>query len=429
MRTVIRSIIRTAARSLAALVFLPALAPSALAQTYTPKQIRIDAPVSVDTAEALRIAALPSGVPLTKQQIEAGLQRVVDTGLFSDVSYTVNSDALVIKLTPSGSSQLQAAHFSNFIWWQPAELETLVESRVPAFHGQLPLAGTLTDQVEAALVSLLHAKGVDAEVSTHETGSAADAITLSITSPSIVIDEVHLQNQLPSLARQLKSLELRLHGQEFDVAESARTLQESITNIYQDAGYLDVSITDPAYSAPHKDLNDYAVNLTASIQPGDAYQISRVTLPPVPSISPSDLDHAANLQVGTPASAAALRLATAELAKTCTDAGYLDATAKVATAKDTAAHTVAYSFSIVRGELYHFASLDTSALTPEQQQSIAHNFHPAPNALFNQQLTSALFSAIAQLRLPHMPRMVRTTYPANHTVAIVLKPFPAPMPQ
>jgi hypothetical protein len=129
---------RTQHRILSALLLLSALAPSTLAQTYTPQQIRIDAPAGVDTAEALRIAALPSGVPLTKQQIEAGLQRVVDTGLFSDVAYTVNSDALVIKLTPSASSQLQPAHFSNFVWWQPAELETLVESSVPAYHGKLP---------------------------------------------------------------------------------------------------------------------------------------------------------------------------------------------------------------------------------------------------------------------------------------------------
>jgi outer membrane protein assembly factor BamA len=223
-------------------------------------------------------------------------------------------------------------------------------------------------------------------------------------------------------------VELRLHGQEFDLAESTRALQESVNDIYRDAGYLDVSTTAPTYSTPHKDLNDYAVNLTASIQSGDIYRISSIKLPTVLSISPSDLDHAANLQVGSPASAAALRLATAELAKTCTDAGYLDATAKVETSKDIPAHTIAYAFTITPGEVYHFASVDTSALTPQQQQSIAHNFYPAPNAIFNQQLTSALANALAQLRLSHMPSFLRRTYPANHTVVVVLKPASAPTP-
>ena len=93
--------------------------------------------------------------------IEAALQRIADTGLFADVGYTVNSDALVIKLTPSASSQLQPAHFSNFVWWQPAELESLLEASVPGYHGQLPLAGTLTDQVKAFRVQQKRARHHD----------------------------------------------------------------------------------------------------------------------------------------------------------------------------------------------------------------------------------------------------------------------------
>jgi hypothetical protein len=35
--------------------------------------------------------------------------------------------------------------FANFVWWQPAELEKLVEARVPLFHGELPINGSLMD--------------------------------------------------------------------------------------------------------------------------------------------------------------------------------------------------------------------------------------------------------------------------------------------
>ena len=116
---------RLLSRALTLLLFSPL---TTLAQTYNPKTIRIDAPPAVDAAEALHIAALPANVPLTKQQIEASLQRLADTGLFADVAYTVNSAALVIKLTPSAGGQLQPVHFSNFVWWQPAELEKLLDA-------------------------------------------------------------------------------------------------------------------------------------------------------------------------------------------------------------------------------------------------------------------------------------------------------------
>jgi outer membrane protein assembly factor BamA len=414
-----------AAHLLLCALALCALIFSAHAQTYNPKTIRIDAPPTVDTAEALHIAALPTGVPLTKQQIETALQHLADTGLFSEISYTVNATALTIKLTPSASSQLQPVHFANFVWWQPAELETLVEARVPAYHGQLPLAGTLTDQVEAALVSLLKTKGIDdANVEARQSGQSANAVTLSITHPSIIIDQVNLENTLPTLKRQLKSFTDSLHTQDFDLDEATRTIDDSVADIYKSAGYLDVSTTPPTVSAPHKDLLSYAVDLTATIQPGDLYTIRAIAIPPVSSISSSNLEQAAALHVGDPASTSALRLATAELAKACADSGYLNATAKVALSKDTSAHTIAYAFTITPGELYHFASLDTSALTPQQQQSIAHSFHATPGAVFDRQLTSALAAALLQLRLPKMPSYLRKADPTNHTVTLIIEPAP-----
>jgi outer membrane protein assembly factor BamA len=402
-----------------------ALISSARAQTYTPKAIRIDAPSAVDTTEALHIAALPTGAPLTKQQIEAALQRLADTGLFSDISYTVNAAALTIKLTPSASSQLQPAHFANFVWWQPAELEALLEARVPAFHGQLPVAGTLTDQVEAALVSLLKTKGIDdATVEARQSGQSANAVTLSITRPSILIDHVNLEGSLPALARPIKSFTDSLHTQDFDLDEATRTLDESVADIYQKAGYLDVAVTPPTASAPHKDLLNYAVDLTASVQPGELYTIRAITIPPVLSIPSADLEAAASLHIGDAAASSALRLATAELKQACSNEGYLDATADVALAKDIAAHTIAYSFTITPGELYHLASIDASALTPQQQQAFASSFHPAPNSIVNKQLRTAIAQTLGQLHIAPIGLMTKGDR-ASHTATIVLKPSPS----
>jgi outer membrane protein assembly factor BamA len=409
-----------------ALLTLLLLAPlPTLAQTYTPKTIRVDAPSTVDTAEALRIAALPTSAPLTKQQIEAALQRLADTGLFSDVAYTVNADALVIKLTPSASSQLQPVHFGNLVWWRPAELESLLEASVPAYHGQLPLAGTLTDQVRAALVSLLHTKGVDATVDAHQNGLAADSVSLSIVSPSILIDNAQFQSSVPALLPQLKTLQHRLHGEDFDIAETTRTVQESVNDIYENAGYLAVDTSAPTYSAPHKDLLNYAVDLTSTITPGEIYHISGLSLHAQPPVSQAELEKAANLKPGDVASPAAQRLARAEMQRVYESYGYLDAKVLFTLHEDNEAHTVEYACNFVPGELYHFASIDTSALTPQQQQSIAHDFHPTPGAVFDHQLTASLGNAFLQLHLARLPRVQQKLDPANHTVTLILQPAPS----
>jgi outer membrane protein assembly factor BamA len=415
---------RTFVRALTTLLLLTSLA--AHAQTYTPKTIRIDAPPGTDTAEPLKIAALPSGVPLTKQQIEEALQRIVDTGLFSDVGYTVNSDALTIKLTPSASSQLQPVHFANFVWWRPAELETLVESAVPAYHGKLPLAGTLTNQVIAALVSLLHTKGVDATIEALQSGGSGD-ITLTITHPSILIGDVQLQPTLPALQPQLKALQQRLRGQDFDIAEITKTIQDSVGDIYQNAGYLTVDTTAPTTSAPHKDLLAYAVDIASTITPGPIYHVTNFYIHAQPPVSEADLAKASMIKPGDVASPAAQRLARGEMQKLYADQGYLDAKVAFTVHDDFEGHTVEYAVNFSLGDIYHYATVDASALTPAQQSTFASAFTIAPGAVANTDLRTSVLLALRPLNAAG--RIVYAFIPdhTTRTVKIVVKPIaPAP---
>ena len=140
------------------LVFVFALAAGAAAQTYTPKQIHLEGAEGLDKGEILRTLKLQEGGPLSKADIEAALQRLADSGMFTDVSYTVNGTALTINVKQAAGAQALPVRFVNFVWWQPAELESVLEKRVPRFHGKLPLSGSLTDEVISALVSLLAEK-------------------------------------------------------------------------------------------------------------------------------------------------------------------------------------------------------------------------------------------------------------------------------
>jgi len=415
---------RPLSRALSALLLLVSLTTSA--QTYTPKTIRIDAPPAVDTAEALRITALPDNSPLTKQQIESALQRLADTGLFADVGYTVDAAALVIKLTPSASSQLLPARFGNLVWWQPAELESLLEARVPAFHGQLPLAGTLTDQVKAALVSLLHTKGVDATVDARQNSLAANAVTLSIVSPSIVIGEVELNNPLPALLPQLKTVQHRLHGEDFDIAENTRAVQDSVNDIYRNAGYLAVVTSAPTISAPHKDLLNYAVDLTSTITPGDIYHLTTISIQAQPPLSEADLAKAANLKPGDIASPAAQRLARGEMQQAYHNEGYYDAQVLFTPHQDDQAHTIDYTYTFVPGEIYHFASIDTSALALDQQAAFARVFIVAPGTVADAKLSAAIAQAVQSLHLGYKVGIATIPDPATHTVKLALKTAASP---
>src|ERR1700753_3764936 len=132
----------------------------AVAQTYVPKQIRIQGVNEADQPEILRILAIKPNTPISKTEIETALQRLADTGAYSDLSYAVDSSTLTVILKSSPDAELLPVRFSNFVWWKPEELETLLEARVPLFHGKIPAAGPLATEVCAALVALLAEKGI-----------------------------------------------------------------------------------------------------------------------------------------------------------------------------------------------------------------------------------------------------------------------------
>ncbi|MGC9199400.1 MAG: hypothetical protein ACP5E5_10760 [Acidobacteriaceae bacterium] len=248
-----------------------------------PRTILIDAPPGVDRAQALRILGLTAGAELSEQQIEAALGRLANTGLFSEISYTVSPSALIVKLTPSASSVLRRVRLANFAWWEPTQLEALLEAAVPGYHGRLPLAGTLTDQVKAALVALLKGKGIQAEVEARQSARDDGVVTLRIIRPSILVDQVILPGSLPELRERIKKFTDTLYNADFDSDRDVRAVHDNVMKIYRDAGYLDVAVTTPEVSTPKGDLFNYAVDLTATVQPGALFHLASLDVSALPA--------------------------------------------------------------------------------------------------------------------------------------------------
>lgn len=405
-------------------------AASAVAQTYNPKAIHFEGSPGLDSAELLQQTGWHAGVPITKAEIEAGMQKLADTGAFTGLSYIVNDTALTVKLTSAAGSQALPVRFSNFVWWQPDELLKLLEARVPLFHGDLPLAGSLTDQVQAALVDLLREKGIpNAKItSALSTGSggAIDAVALSISSPEVLIGETRFNGAIPSLQPKLTSFSHKLAGQDFDRLTVADTVRQTSAEIFEDAGYLDISNDPPVFAPPRKDLDHYVVDEEVTFHPGEVYHISSINLQPAAPMSAADLTKALNVKVGDVASAVALRLAEDYLARPYTERAYLMAKAHGDLHKDSSGHTVACTFTIASGEQFHLASVDTTALPPAAQAQLAKLWHPAPGALMDRSFQVALFDALRQLPPSIHVTAQHSLNAANHTDTVRLKAHEAP---
>lgn len=421
---------RAACSILVAILFaVGAVTRPASGQTYNPKAVHFestDPTEHLDSAELLRISGLEQGVPLTRTEIEAALQKLGDSGAFSNLSYTVNNTALTIRLTPAGGGQAVPVRFTNFVWWSHDELIRILEERVPLFHGTLPLQGNQTGEVEDALVALLRDKGVpDARITATPSSSAPgqpmNAVALAITSPEVLVGKVDFQGAIPAVAEKLTTLQHELADREFDLREVNMTIQGTAQEIFADAGYLDFTSDPPTYAPPRKDLGGYIIDVQVALHPGPLYRVATIALHPEPPLSDADLRAALPFKTGDPASASDLRVALAALARLYGDRAFLEARASAKSDKNVSSHTVGYSFTFSPGSQFRLASVDASGLPSDLQQQFAEFWHTAPGVLIDKAFQSDLRDALRNLHSHSAIFVGARRDPAAHTVVIVLQ--------
>jgi outer membrane protein assembly factor BamA len=359
-----------------------------LAQTYTPKQIVVHGADTMDPQQIISMTGLKPG-PMTKQDIEAALQRLVDTGSFDDVGYTVSSTALTLNLTPSAAAQLVPVRFTNFVWWTPSELTALIQARVPLYQGKLSLKGGMLDQVEAALVAILKEKGIEAEVTPIE-GFGGHSISLAIARPAILLGNIQVQDSLPAVASKLSDMKAGFATQEFDEQILAKAIPLNTTDLYHDAGFLDATADPVTFAPPRKDNGKYFIDATTTVHPGEIYRIHQLTFNVPPGLSRADSEKAVALKPGDPAGTFPIQHASDALAHAYYNRGYLDAKASPAFPKDPSTHTVDLTFTVISGEIYYLAAIDASRLPPSTQAAIAHDSKLVPGVVVDQDTLRAL---------------------------------------
>jgi outer membrane protein assembly factor BamA len=420
----------TCCLAIAVLAFSGALPRPASAQTYNPKSIRFvstDPSQHLDAAELFRISGLQEGVPLTKDDIQAALQKLGDSGAFADLSYTVSDAALVIKLTPAAGGNALPVRFVNFVWWNYDDLIRLLEQRVPLFHGTLPLQGNQTGEIEDALVALLRDKGIpDARVtalpSSDSPGAPMNAVALSISSPEILVGQINFNATVPSVAEKLTTLSRALADRNFDLREINTTIHDSVQDILEDAGYLDAHNDPLVFAAPRKDMGGYLVDIQVPMHPGPLYRIGSIAIHPEPPLSDSDLRAVLPFKTGDPASTSGVRTAVSLLAHVYGDHAFLQARASANLEKNISNHTVNYSFTFSPGAQFHLASIDASALPTELQQEFAGLWHAAPGALVDKSFQDNLRNTLEKLHTRIAIAVSARRDPDAHTVVIILQP-------
>jgi outer membrane protein assembly factor BamA len=333
--------------------------------------------------EILGASGLRLGQDAAEGDFKEAAQRLIDSGMFSDVVYSFSYSDTGVKvdfqLSDTDKTKLVPARFDNFVWFTDAELLASLDRRLPLFKQLLPLNGKLSEEVAEALQAILTEKQLPGRVGfmregEDQTGGDLIAIAYRVDEVTIRIHKVEFPGASPEQAAFLAGGARKLNGSEYSRSSIAANAKFDLLPLYRERGYLKATfgpsdahvLASPPTTATAEDQLPPEIEVDASIpvNPGEQYRVSSVSWKGTSAVTLDEAAHLFHLNVGQPADAVVLAADVEALTKLYHHRGYMTAQIKPDTQFDDAKATVHYDMNVSEGEQYKMGEVEILGLDP-----------------------------------------------------------------
>jgi outer membrane protein assembly factor BamA len=328
--------------------------------------------------EILAASGLQIGQNAADGDFKEAVQRLGDSGLFSNVVYSFSSSSagtrLELQLADADKSKLVPAHFENFVWFTDDELIASVQRRVPLFKQLLPLGGNLPDRVTEALQAILADKQFPGHVSflreEGESDGTLSAIVYRIEEVAIRIRNVEFPGASPEQMDLLTIAARRITGAEYSRSTLAAAAKFDLLPVYLQRGYLkaafgpsDARVAPPSSpSTNERALADLLVDAIIPVMPGKAYSTSGTDWKGNSAITTAQLTPLLHLPSGQPADAVRLLSDLEKVTRLYRSRGFMTVQIKPTPQLDDEQSTVHYVVNVVEGDRYKMGELEITGL-------------------------------------------------------------------
>ncbi len=242
--------------ALFAACLLLALAPAARAQQQQPQQslkldrIEFKGLERVKEPEALEKSALAVGQTVSIDDVEAAANRLLESGLFTNLSYKIKgtTDKALLTFEVVERKWTMPVAFDNFVWFTDEELNAAVRRKLPAFDGTAPEAGGVTEQIKQALTELLSERKIEGAVEyTLAENPASHKVEhlFSVKGPGLHVCKITYAGARAVPAEQLVTKSGGIFDNDYSRAYVGGFVESNLLPLYHERGYLRASFSPP----------------------------------------------------------------------------------------------------------------------------------------------------------------------------------------
>ena len=344
--------------------------------TATLKTIRADGVKHLNADQVIALAGLSVGSAVGKQDLQAAADRLVQTGLFSNVNYAFQSkdDGLYLTFKLVEAPRIPA-YFDNIPWFSDAELADTIRRVLPFYDGTVPEGGAMVDRVASILTDLIASRGMNTKVEYQVISNPlGEGRVQEFRIADVVLQIAKIEFGDPALA---SSKELQQHLGEVQGKTYSRMvidlfLAEQVKPIYLQKGFVRAKLGPPEIRLsgnPNQKLPDH-ITVFVPVAPGPAYRWKGAQWSGNAALSGFTMNALVGIKDGDVANGMAIEAAWTRVQEEYGHRGYLEAKVEPVAEYDDQAHTVSYRVNISEGRVYKFGKLVLTGMSPTGEKRL-----------------------------------------------------------
>lgn len=334
--------------------------------------------------DVVRATGLKENSIVTRQQLDASTKHLIDSGVFTSVEYHFRpaqvGSGIEAQFQVKEAEKFLSAEFENFVWWSDQELENSLHQAVPLYIGKIGLAGTLADEVAAALEKLLGARGIQSKVIWQQwaaPGELPSAYRFRIVSGVPKIKAV----QLAGVNHAASGIDTRfiasLENHDYLRSEVKKNVERILMPVYLEQGYTGFKLADV-----HPSLgDDNTLTVRIAVDEGTQYKLAGYTWSGNTVATAEQLSKFITLKPGEPVNFPRLQTELDSAGKFLGKFGRVAAV--INPVPKTVGDKVSYEFQVSEGDVYRMGDLDVQGLDSAATQKIRDFWKLAPGSPYD----------------------------------------------
>jgi outer membrane protein assembly factor BamA len=320
----------------------------------------------VKEPEALEKSALTVGQTVSLDDVEAAANRLLESGLFTNLSYKIKgtTDKALLSFEVIERKWTMPVAFDNFVWFTDEELNAAVRRKLPAFDGTAPEAGGVTEQIKQALAELLNERKIEGSVeyTLSENPSTRKVEHLySVKGPGLRVCKITYAGARAVPEETLVTKSGGIFDNDYSRAYVDGFVESNLLPLYHERGYLRAAFSPPKV-APEMSPECKGVAVAVTVDEGSIYVWDKATWEGVEGLTAQELDAALGMKNREVANAVKIANGLVRVRKVFGRKGYIVARIRPETVFDDAARSVSYRFRVTEGPQYHMGDLTINGL-------------------------------------------------------------------